>query len=67
MDRQNTASDEVVGKRVQAESRLRTVHAQATLADEKLYRIPETLRGEGRKLRDEGRTLRETSSTRGTR
>ncbi|GAA1785718.1 YhaN family protein [Actinomadura chokoriensis] len=60
MDRQNTGSDEVAGMRVQAESRLRTVHAQATLADEKLYRIPETLRGEGRKLRDEGRTLRET-------
>lgn len=59
MDRQNSASDEVAGKRVQAESRLRTVHAQATLADEGLYRIPETLRGEGQQLRDQGRTLRE--------
>ncbi|MEU5992079.1 AAA family ATPase [Spirillospora sp. NPDC047418] len=58
-DRQSAASDEVAGKRVQAESRLRTVHAQATLADEELYRIPETLRGEGQELRDHGRTLRE--------
>lgn len=59
MDRQNSASDEVSGKRVQAELRLRTVHAQATLADEGLYRIPEILRGEGQELRDAGRTLRE--------
>lgn len=59
LDRQNSASDEISGRHVQAESRLRTVHPQATLADEGLYRIPETLRGEGQKLRDQGRTLRE--------
>ncbi|MEV4003145.1 AAA family ATPase [Actinomadura sp. NPDC049753] len=59
LDRQNSAADEVSSKCVEAESRLRTVHAQATLADEELYRIPETLRGEGQRLRDQGRTLRE--------
>ncbi|MEV0661712.1 AAA family ATPase [Actinomadura luteofluorescens] len=59
LDRQSSAADEVSNKRVQAESRLRTVHAQATLADEELYRIQETLRGDGQRLRDQGRTLRE--------
>lgn len=59
LDRRNSASDEVSSKRAQAESRLRTVHAHATLADEERYRIPEALRGEGQKLRDRGRTLRD--------
>ncbi|MFC5748817.1 AAA family ATPase [Actinomadura rugatobispora] len=59
LDRRNSASDEIAGKRVHAESRLRTVHGHATLADEELYRIPEALRGEGQELRDRGRTLRD--------
>ncbi|TDC69807.1 hypothetical protein E1200_07250 [Actinomadura sp. GC306] len=59
LDRQNAAVDELSGKRVQAESRLRTVHPRATLVDEGLYRLPDTLRGEGQTLRDQGRTLRE--------
>ncbi|TDD83473.1 YhaN family protein [Actinomadura rubrisoli] len=57
LERRDSASGEVADKRVRAASRLRTVHADATLADEGLYRIPEALRGEGQELRDRGRTL----------
>ena len=59
LDRQDSASGEAAAKRAQAESRLRTVHARATLTDEQLYRLPGTLRAEGQELRDQGRTLRE--------
>ncbi|MEW2352993.1 AAA family ATPase [Spirillospora sp. NPDC029432] len=59
LDRRDSASGEASGRRARAASRLRTVHADATLADERLYRIPEALRGEGQELRDRGRTLRD--------
>lgn len=58
LDRRDSTSEDVALKRAQAESRLRTVHPHATLADERLYRIPSALRREGQKLRDDGQTLR---------
>ncbi|WP_344278303.1 AAA family ATPase [Actinomadura napierensis] len=60
MERRDSTSEKVAVNRTQAESRLRTVHPHATLADERLYRIPEALRREGQKLRDDGQKLRGT-------
>lgn len=49
------SSDQASRARIQAEARLRTVHPQATLTDEKLYRVPPILLKRGQELRDEGR------------
>ncbi|MFB4315128.1 AAA family ATPase [Actinomadura sp. 21ATH] len=59
LDRRDSASGGASGKRARAVSRLRTVHADATLADEGLYRIPEALRGKGQDLRDRGRKFQD--------
>ncbi|MEV3921121.1 AAA family ATPase [Actinomadura coerulea] len=60
LNRRDSTSEEMALKRAETESRLRTVHPHATLADERLYRIPGALRREGQKLRDDGQTFRRT-------